>query len=456
MRRNVQKVALVLAFAGYAWLTFLSIEEGGVTMWILVVGWLLALPYGWAMGRAEKRHHVQRLALAERLDAADGYPPLVDMDERERDELFDALVDGAGFETLPPKWQSAIREAERNREAQSGSVGEPDPAGPYGFARPPRRAPRFTDPARVQNASIELFFGEVSEEASRFWSKPHPLLLYDIPWAVVVLVGGAGIITGVLLYKELGALVMLVIIVGSLTLAAVVAVWLSRRYEIPLKLPPRPPPDPRNAPDQASFRGYRGLPLLVWLLLPLGVFAILIRILELAGHDPKINAEDASMWLAPGGIVLALVVAAFVRTLRIRIDIDAFGVSVTNFWKTRVIPWESVRAIQIGGPLWGIPVFPLLNVGMAAAGSQGLGDPPSGLRIFFSEGELDSSVSRSISVTATLWCDPQRHRRYQKTLATLVKQLHAHGQTAEDPGTRRVENAPRPDPVAGRQTGPSS
>lgn len=58
---------------------------------------------------------IREVGGAQRPNAADGYPPLVDSDDGERDELFDALVGGTRFETLAPKWQSAIREAERSR-----------------------------------------------------------------------------------------------------------------------------------------------------------------------------------------------------------------------------------------------------------------------------------------------------------------------------------------------------
>ena len=65
---------------------------------------------------------------------------------RVREEFLEALAYGAGFETLSAKWQSAIREAERNR---------------------PPDCEALPDPALPQPASVELFFGEVSEEARR-------------------------------------------------------------------------------------------------------------------------------------------------------------------------------------------------------------------------------------------------------------------------------------------------
>jgi Bacterial PH domain len=309
------------------------------------------------------------------------------------------------------------------------------PRAAFGFAPPPRPDPPPPGPPPVlpQAAPAEPFFGEVSEEASRFWSRPHPRLLHAGLLAVGILVPTAGIVGGVLLYEELGTAWMLAIIVGSLALAAVVAVWLSRRYEIPLDLPPRPPPDPRNAPDQASFR--LRVPFFLWLfVLPLALYSALVPVLVFAGPDPVIKAEDAPMWLASAGIVLALAVAASVRMFRMRIDIDDGGLSVTNFWSTRVIPWESVRAIRMNEPRWAGPVLHALAVGTAAAGGRGPGedDVPSGLRIFFSDSE--HAATDSISVSATLSGDPQRDRRYQEALATLVKQVRAHGLAPEDPG----------------------
>ena len=108
----------------------------------------------------------------------------------------------------------------------------------------------------------------------------------------------------------------------------------------------------------------------------------------------------------------------------LRIDIDAGGLRVINFWTTRVIPWESVRAVRMDLPRWANPFFSVLAVLTSAAGGDGPGEPPSGLRIFFSDSELEESDS--ISVSATLACDPRRHQRYQEALATLMKQAHAH------------------------------
>jgi len=257
----------------------------------------------------------------------------------------------------------------------------------------------------------------------------------------VVVGGAAGICLAAVLAET--AVLALAMAAGTIILVALVAVWLSKRYQIPLELPPRPPPDPRNAPDQASFRV--GVSLLLSLfVLPLVLYSAIIPVLVLVEPDPAIGAEDAPMWLASAGIVLALAVAASVRMFRIRMDIDAGGLRVINFWKTRVIPWASVRAIRRGVPRWASPVFSALAVAMAAAGKQDPGDVPSGLRIFFSDSEL--GVSDSISVSATLGFDPQRHPRHQEALATLVKQVHAHPQTprgsSDDIEGNRLDSVP--------------
>jgi hypothetical protein len=433
--RIVSKVALVLAFGVYAWWGVDLIGQGGWAMWCVLVGCPLVLTLTWLTAREQKRIDARRAALGRRLEPLGGYPPFVDMADRELNELFDAVRNAAGFETLPAKWQSAIREAEQNRPpdwgaltgkrgAPGGSVGEPlpDPTGPHGLAPPSR--PDASTPDRAPVLPVEPFFGEVSEEASRYWSRRRPRLVHAGRDVFVAVGGAAGICLAAVLAETY--VLALAIAAGTLILVAVVAVWLSKRYEIPLELPPRPPPDPRNAPDQASFRV--GVPLLLSLfVLPLLLYSVIIPVLVLVGPDPPIGAEDAPMWLASAGIVLALAVAASVRMFRIRMDIDAGGLSVINFWKTRVIPWESVRAIRTGVPRWASPVFSALAVAMAAAGKQDPGDAPPGLRISFSDSE--HGVPDAIFVSATLGFDPQRHPRHQEALATLVKQVHAHPQT---------------------------
>jgi hypothetical protein len=47
--------------------------------------------------------------------SATGYPPLCEMDDRQRREFHEALLDADSFEDLPGKWQAAIMTAEQNR-----------------------------------------------------------------------------------------------------------------------------------------------------------------------------------------------------------------------------------------------------------------------------------------------------------------------------------------------------
>jgi hypothetical protein len=44
-----------------------------------------------------------------------GYAPLLEVDELQRREFHEALLDADGFEDLPGKWQAAIVAAEENR-----------------------------------------------------------------------------------------------------------------------------------------------------------------------------------------------------------------------------------------------------------------------------------------------------------------------------------------------------
>jgi hypothetical protein len=43
------------------------------------------------------------------------YPPLCEMDDPQRREFHEALLDADGFADLPGKWQAAIMKSERNR-----------------------------------------------------------------------------------------------------------------------------------------------------------------------------------------------------------------------------------------------------------------------------------------------------------------------------------------------------
>jgi hypothetical protein len=53
--------------------------------------------------------------LSRRVERWSADPPLVEMDDRQRREFHEALLDADSFEDLPGKWQAAILEAEQNR-----------------------------------------------------------------------------------------------------------------------------------------------------------------------------------------------------------------------------------------------------------------------------------------------------------------------------------------------------
>jgi hypothetical protein len=53
------------------------------------------------------------VALSRRVGKLVGYPPLCEMDEAQRRELHEALLDAEVFEDLPGKWQAAILKAEQ-------------------------------------------------------------------------------------------------------------------------------------------------------------------------------------------------------------------------------------------------------------------------------------------------------------------------------------------------------
>ena len=54
-------------------------------------------------------------ALSRRVGKAMAYPPLSEMNDLQRREFHEVLLDAATFEDLPGKWQAAILEAEGNR-----------------------------------------------------------------------------------------------------------------------------------------------------------------------------------------------------------------------------------------------------------------------------------------------------------------------------------------------------
>ena len=53
--------------------------------------------------------------LSRRVGRVVGYPPLCEMDDQQRREFHEALLDSDAFEDLPGKWQAAIVRAEQNR-----------------------------------------------------------------------------------------------------------------------------------------------------------------------------------------------------------------------------------------------------------------------------------------------------------------------------------------------------
>jgi hypothetical protein len=54
-------------------------------------------------------------ALSRRVGQVVGYPPLVEMDDLQRREFHEALLEVESFEGLPGKWQAAILKAEQSR-----------------------------------------------------------------------------------------------------------------------------------------------------------------------------------------------------------------------------------------------------------------------------------------------------------------------------------------------------
>ena len=53
--------------------------------------------------------------LSRRAGKVVGYPPLSELDDLQRREFREALLDAHSFEDLPGKWQAAIVSAEQNR-----------------------------------------------------------------------------------------------------------------------------------------------------------------------------------------------------------------------------------------------------------------------------------------------------------------------------------------------------
>jgi hypothetical protein len=53
--------------------------------------------------------------LSRRVEKVVAYPPLSEMDENQRWEFHEALLEADGFEHLPGRWKAATVEAEQNR-----------------------------------------------------------------------------------------------------------------------------------------------------------------------------------------------------------------------------------------------------------------------------------------------------------------------------------------------------
>jgi hypothetical protein len=53
--------------------------------------------------------------LRRRVGKVVGYPPLCELDDLQRREFHEALLDANAFEDLPGKWQAAIGKADENR-----------------------------------------------------------------------------------------------------------------------------------------------------------------------------------------------------------------------------------------------------------------------------------------------------------------------------------------------------
>ena len=56
-----------------------------------------------------------RAELSRRVGKVVGYPPLLEMDDPQRRDFHEALLDAVRFEDLPAKWQAAIVAAARAR-----------------------------------------------------------------------------------------------------------------------------------------------------------------------------------------------------------------------------------------------------------------------------------------------------------------------------------------------------
>ena len=60
--------------------------------------------------------------LSRRVEKVVGYPPLSEMDDQQRPEFHEALLDADEFEDLAGKWQAAILNAEHSRPKRRSST----------------------------------------------------------------------------------------------------------------------------------------------------------------------------------------------------------------------------------------------------------------------------------------------------------------------------------------------
>ena len=61
--------------------------------------------------------------LSRRIEKVVGYPPLSEMDDQQRREFHEALLEVGSFEDLPGKWQAAILKAEQNGPTVQQEIG---------------------------------------------------------------------------------------------------------------------------------------------------------------------------------------------------------------------------------------------------------------------------------------------------------------------------------------------
>jgi hypothetical protein len=62
--------------------------------------------------------------LSLRVEKVVGYPPLSEMDEQQRREFQEALLEAASFEDLSCKWQAAIKDGAEPAESSQMVTGD--------------------------------------------------------------------------------------------------------------------------------------------------------------------------------------------------------------------------------------------------------------------------------------------------------------------------------------------